>query len=297
MIPQFPNFKKLVLEDKEEIENFTKQHPPYSDFNFVSLWNWNIKKNTRFSWLNGNLVLQMKDYLKDENIYSFIGKNELESTIEQLFQKIDKLQLIPEVNLSGNSKIFKKYKIKEDINQFDYIYDLKGLAKMEEPKYRKKRNLVRRFLKENKFILKEIDYTTASGSEFINLFKKWAYQKSKSFSDYEHELIAMKNCLALAGESNFLVNGLYINNQKVGFSISEIVQEDYLIMHFNKTLHSYKGITEFFMKEISSYYLTKGGKYLNLMQDLGLENLKRSKKSWGPIKYFKKYTISNIIEK
>ncbi len=39
MLPQFPQFKPLELTDKSDIEAITKQHLPYSDFNFVSLWN------------------------------------------------------------------------------------------------------------------------------------------------------------------------------------------------------------------------------------------------------------------
>ncbi len=34
MLPQFPQFKPLELTDKEDIENFTKNFPPYSDFSF-----------------------------------------------------------------------------------------------------------------------------------------------------------------------------------------------------------------------------------------------------------------------
>lgn len=43
MIPKFPEFKKLELSNKEEIENFTSKFPPYSDFNFVSMWCWDFR--------------------------------------------------------------------------------------------------------------------------------------------------------------------------------------------------------------------------------------------------------------
>ena len=47
MLPEFPQFKKLELSDKEEVEKFTSKFPPYSDFNFVSMWSWDIKGEMR----------------------------------------------------------------------------------------------------------------------------------------------------------------------------------------------------------------------------------------------------------
>lgn len=43
MLPEFPQFKNLELSDEEEIERHTHKFLPYSDFNFVSMWSWDIK--------------------------------------------------------------------------------------------------------------------------------------------------------------------------------------------------------------------------------------------------------------
>lgn len=63
MISEFPQFKKLELADKKDIEKFTSKFPPYSDFNFVSMWSWDIRGEMRVSQLNGNLVVRFTDYL------------------------------------------------------------------------------------------------------------------------------------------------------------------------------------------------------------------------------------------
>ena len=49
MLPTFPEFKPLELSDKNDVENFTSKFPPYSDFNFVSMWCWDIKEEMRIS--------------------------------------------------------------------------------------------------------------------------------------------------------------------------------------------------------------------------------------------------------
>ena len=80
MIPEFPEFKKLELSDKEDVEAFTKKFPPYSDFNFVSMWSWDIKGEMRLSILNGNLVVRFTDYITGDPFYSFLGNNKTNET-------------------------------------------------------------------------------------------------------------------------------------------------------------------------------------------------------------------------
>jgi len=43
MLPEFPKFKGIELSDKEDVEKITHKYPSYSDFNFVSMWSWDIK--------------------------------------------------------------------------------------------------------------------------------------------------------------------------------------------------------------------------------------------------------------
>lgn len=86
MIPEFPEFKKLELSDKKDIEQFTSKFPPYSDFNFVSMWSWDIKGEMRVSQLNDNLVVRFTDYLTGEPFYSFLGNNKVNDTAEKLLE-------------------------------------------------------------------------------------------------------------------------------------------------------------------------------------------------------------------
>ena len=66
MITNFPNFKKLGLEDKPLIESFVKRYLPYSDFNFVSLWSYDTDNSYEISYLNKNLVIKQDDYITNE---------------------------------------------------------------------------------------------------------------------------------------------------------------------------------------------------------------------------------------
>ena len=107
MIPHFPKFKKLELTDKEEIEKINVKYPPYSDFNFVSMWSWDIKGEMRISQRYGNLVVRFTDYLTGEPFYSFLGNNKVNETTKELLELSKKeglklqLKLVPEDSLTG----------------------------------------------------------------------------------------------------------------------------------------------------------------------------------------------------
>jgi len=80
MIPTFPKFKSLELSDRAEVERFTSRHPPYSDYNFTSLWCWDIYERVLLSQLDGNLIVRFTDDATGEPFYSFFGYNTASST-------------------------------------------------------------------------------------------------------------------------------------------------------------------------------------------------------------------------
>src|SRR3989344_5884162 len=104
-MPQFPQFKKLELSDKEEIEKFTGQFEPYSDFNFVSLYSWNTKDEFKICFLNGNFVVRFLDYDSLVPFYTFLGNTRVLDTLDTLTELAKSegitttLKMIPEVNL------------------------------------------------------------------------------------------------------------------------------------------------------------------------------------------------------
>src|SRR3989344_4189442 len=134
MIPEFPEFKKLELSDKEDVEAFTKKFPPYSDFNFVSMWSWNIKDEIKISQLNNNFVVCFTDYITGEPFCSFLGDNKVNETAEKLIELSKKeglepkLKLVPEEAVNGSLE--KKFEAVLDQDTYDYIFSVSHLSKM-----------------------------------------------------------------------------------------------------------------------------------------------------------------------
>lgn len=83
----------------------------------------------------------------------------------------------------------------------------------------------------------------------------------------------------------------YIENQPAGFIIGEALNSDTFCLHFAKASKNYHGIYEFMFndtaKQLQSQY-----QYLNLEEDMGNKNLRKTKVSYGPECILKKYRVS-----
>ena len=300
-LPVFPEFKKLTLEDRHIIEEFVKDHPPYSDFNFTSLWCWNTNDSTMFSILYDNLVIQMQDYTTGKTIFTYIGTNEPVLTTERLLNYaenfgVTELSLIPEVTHNELQKHDHPFEVVEDRDNFDYIYKLEHIVKMCGSKLRSKLKLMDDFVEDNEVDVKvSKGITKDSHDAIITLFHKWKHHKNPTPEEYEHELEAINRCLDAADKSDLTTVIVYVAGKPAGFTISESVQHDHSITHFGKVSYDYPGTWEYLLHQTAKVHHNDGKISLNQEQDLGLQHLRQGKEMWDPSHFLKKYKITRKI--
>ena len=309
MIPEFPQFKPIELSDKEEVEKITHKYPPYSDFNFVSMWSWDIKGEMLISMLHGNLVVGFTDYLTGEPFYSFLGNNEVNDTVEKLLELSKKegsinptLKLVPEDSIKGLDE--KKFKIIEDRNHFDYIFSHEKISMYNGAEYKKQRNKVRAFETKHKYEILTLNLTDKNNQKLIlDLIEYWiSKKKSKNgivedylnMGDLENELIAFKKLMQASSLllKSLICFSLFIDGTLAGFMINEKISKEYSLGHFSKADIKHDGIYQFLMQKNSKVFLDLGINYLNHEQDLGIDRLRDSKMRFRPIKFLKKYQLT-----
>ena len=302
MIPQFPEFKKLELTDKKDIESFTKRFPPYSDFNFASMWGWDTKGDMLVSQLNNNLVVCFTDYLTGEPFYSFLGDNEINDTAEKLisFSKEQSfpahLKLIPEVSANGLDR--ERFIVTEDRNNFDYMLAVESL-KPHDGTLRplsSRRKLINKLKLLSHTAVVPIDiHDSEIAEKILSVFSEWESRQGMNASD----ILILKNALHKVLQSseieNTLAFGLLINEKFEGYSINEFLGNEYAIGSFQQasTVTSQASYA-LLMQEVAVYLDQLGCKYLNLEQDLGIEGLRKWKLSYKPTYYLKKYVVTAV---
>lgn len=298
-IPSFPTFITLHIDHKKDLQDYLKQYPAYSDYNFVSLWANNIENDIIVSNLHNNFVMRFRDYIDNTPFYTFIGVNKLEKTISELLKYAEKessnphLKLIPEISMN-EKKLHELFEIIEDVDNHDYIFKTEDWVKLPDRKYYDKRNLVRRFQKDHPHVRFEIlDLSNLdTQADIIRVFQDWGKLKAKAASDIEHELEAVRRVFLHELHHELIGFGLYKEKELIAFLLVELLSDSYCIFQFMKADTRHKGIIEYLNHRSAKYLLEeKNIQYINYEQDLGIDGLRKAKQYWNPHTYLKKYII------
>lgn len=303
MIPKFPEFKKLELSDRADVESFTSKFEPYSDFEFITLISWDVNNIVKISILNGNLVVIHHNLLKDQSVCSFLGNQNVNATVDILLRYIDdvglsdinQLGVVPEASILGID--LDKFMISIDIAACDYIYDLQKLSQYSDHSLYKKRKRSEMFPKlYSNPSIETLNLTTQSVKDEILLMTKlWSDQKTEIDKDFrrfiELEYQSLRRCLDLFSQDLICI-GLLLEGKIVAYNIVSKISDAYGIGLFLKYDKRFTGINEFLMNKSAEVLLGRGCQYVNGQEDLGLEGLRVSKNSYAPTHFLRKYSIS-----
>jgi len=301
MIPIFPNFKVIDIEDKNDIEIHTLANKPHSDFNFISLWSWDVNIKREVSLLNGNLVVIFTDYVTDEKFLSFLGTKKPVSTSIELINYASTHNITPILYFISEeltSKISSKLlQIEEDRKNFDYIFSTSELAKLEGSRFKSKRMLANSFFKKCPEAIFNVQ-TPESKSirSVLEVLQKWERRKRNDNKEYDtaHEKIAIKKIFELQKFDRLLLSTITINDEICAFSIDEVLPRGYAMSHFFKSDYSFKGISEYMNMHVAIHLKKCGVQFWNWEQDLDITGLRTMKMSYRPTYFLKKFTVSKI---
>ena len=293
MIPSYPDFAGIELRHEQPIEMFIRRFEPYSDFNFMSLYSWNTNNTTGISFLNGNLVIRLSDYLTEETVYSILGDQDIDNSLSALFKNLSVLKLVPEVTVK-HMKESLSYSLIEDRDNFDYIYALRELSELPKNIFGEKKKKANKFARRHKDKYKAFESTLDNEytAQVMNYILDWWHDvKGRASEDSKQEREAIHRLMQLAKNINLIAYVLTVDENPVGFSIFEALGGGIVLSHFHKTLTPYKNADVFFNRWSAGELVKKGYLQVNWEQDLGIEGLRQSKMSYRPNGFLKKYTI------
>lgn len=298
MIPQYPKFTKLKKSHAKEIQEFTAQFPCYSDFNFTSLYTWNVDGETEVSYLNNNLVIRLKAYEENRHMYSLMGTTNIDQSLQELLTITPIIELIPEITVE-TLKQPTKLQIIPDRDNFDYVLDVEKLAKLSGKKLAKKRQMANKARRKYSSInLAPIPGNIKEVQAVVNnQLKTWSQAKLTHDADLEENLedlsLAVNRTFDLLNKIKIDCLGLYLDNHIAAFFIVEQVSSDYAIAHYMSADLSFMHVYEVLFQEVGKYLAQTSCKYLNTEQDVGVGYIRKAKSLWAPISMLKKYTVKS----
>lgn len=278
---------------------------PYSDYNFTSLYSWDIFDSILISRLNDNLVVKFNDYVTNKAFFSFIGINKVNTTAEILLKRsaeegLGPLQLIPhsvaqEIDSS-------QLKVEEDRDQFDYIVAIDDQVNLSgernHPKKRRIKKLLTSGAEIQDFALGKIG-SHISREEISQVFEQWVKARAERGVDVRETENESKALLRLLGAKPPLdaeVFTITINGKMSAFFVGEELPNNYFIGHFEKADPDIEGLYQYLKHTVALNLQARGIKHMNIEQDLGIEGLRKAKLGVHPVHFLKKHTISFVAK-
>ena len=190
------------------------------------------------------------------------------------------------------SKNFTPAKIEEAPDLSDYIYSKEDLAELPGSKYSKKRNHINQFRKKYSDFRLEL-ITPQNFKTVCELEKKWFSESSESLDlQQEAEII----CAALKNFEDFSRNAgmkggiLFADGEPAAFCLSSTLSPDVTDVHFEKCLSAFARDGGYAVIN-NEYAKTIETKYINREEDLGIEGLRKAKRSYYPEILLPKYNV------
>jgi len=262
---------------------FQKLPDGISEFTFANIYLFRGTHNYQISRLNDDLlVIAGRDGQSPFFMLPFglPGKTEL----ADLFGRYKQMKCVsqPQARLLETSG----YAIREDRDNFDYLYARQDLVNLTGRKFHKKKNLLNMFIKNNECQAKPLleEYR----DDAIEILQRWDEQHDgPNDSSAAREALEKMWPLQLCG-GIFCVEGrptAYCLGEELALGSS-------FVLHFEKAVLSeeLKGIYQFINQAFASI-LPEKYETVNREQDLGDPGLRRSKESYNPIGFVTKYRV------
>jgi hypothetical protein len=306
VIPTFPDFAPLNLEDKASYEQLIAEFPPHSDISFATLhiW-WNLEDQLSVSSLNGNIVINYHLPNDPENSgYSLVGKRNIDASIQAIFDhqrdqhKAVKLVHVPEF-VVDEIRHKPALDFKEELDHNEYILDSRVAASLPGGDYANTRKKINRFLRrlEGKRIeVKPLDLSSADAvDQLLKSIEAWEANRPWKNDPGRTEYQAIRKTLEHASRLDIENLGLYIDGQLHGIQLyHKSIDHQYYMLNHLKVDHSLDYIVDYIEQCVAKQAVAEGVPFINMEMDLGIEGLRAHKQGMKPVAFFKKYTVTPV---
>jgi hypothetical protein len=303
MLPAFPKFMPLTLDDRQAYDALIAEYPPFSDISFTTLqiW-WNLEGKLSACLLNGNLVLNYyQPFDKENSGISLIGKNHVEASMNQIFRyladqgKPKRLVHVPEFVIK-HLRRKQLFRLTEEIDYNEYILDTKALVKLEGALHKTTRWEINNFLRnveKRNVEIHPLDMSSPAAKETImEAILAWEETQPTDNDPGRTERDAIKKAVTHAEKLELQHLGLYIDGTLYAVVLYHYSHDRrYYIVNHLKVDYSIPYIFDYMTQHLASRAMRENIDFLNYEMDLGIENLRQHKMRLRPVEFFRKYTV------
>jgi len=297
-------FNKISLKDKPIFDKYLGlERHELSVYAFGNIYIWKVLFDIQWTIINGSLCVFFMDNAGSFLYIPPLSAGKEPETINKVFDILDKFNKNKDMsrieNIEKKDSLFYEnlgYSCKN--KSYDYLYQRTGLSNLPGNKFKSKRASFNYFIKHYKF--EYLPFSLRQKASCLELYDGWARQRKSvsSYRVYTGMLEDSRRCFKVVLD-NYLRLDLVgrivkINNVIKGLTFGFKLNGNTFCILYEITDLSIKGLAQFifarFCRESKDY------KYINIMDDSGLENLKKVKLSYRPEKLIPAYIVTKKNE-
>ena len=186
-----------------------------------------------------------------------------------------------------------QYEVVEDRDSFDYIYSGEEMRLLPGRKYSKMKNRISRFQRDYGDRAEFVLLGPEDEPEILQFLDRWSSKKESddALNRLDSEETGIREAIRFCREAEITIAGVRVNGILEAFSMgTECKETDMTVTHVEKADTELRGLYNYLEKEFLLHSYPETG-LVNREDDMGLENLRRTKESMHPVRMEKKYTI------
>ena len=292
------SFEPIRIDRQEDYQAYLSLCPEItSDYSFINLWSWAEEHGLLWAW--ADQLVWIKQTRPRDVYWAPVGPwNDLDWNIllRQILNDPSLFIRVPEMLVSlWKEQVAEKLVIEDSRGQWDYLYDIHELTTLRGKRFHKKKNLLNQFVK--KYQYQFVPFQSELIDRAIQMQEAWCvWRDCESVDALYHENRAIQRLLDHWHLLTGLVGGaILIEQQIAAYTIAECLDEQTLLVHFEKGDQDYKGIYQainsMFLQSVNSNPSFQQIHVVNREQDLDDEGLRKAKLSYHPTGFRKKYQV------
>jgi hypothetical protein len=290
-------FNRISLADKRIFDKYLSlSGHELSAYAFANIYIWRRLFDINWGMVEDSLCIFFQDKIGTFLYLDPLGRNRSPQLIEKIFQTLDKFNKNKDIsrieNIEEKDKVFyDNLGYERSEKSQDYLCLTKDLTDLKGDKFKSKRSAFNYFIKHYDF--KYLPFSLKYEDECRKLYNCWMNQRKAAnkdniyrgmLKDSRETLMEVLNSYSRLGIIGRVVK---IDGMVKAFTFGFKLNLDTFCILYEITDLSIKGLAQFifrqFCRELRDY------KYINIMDDSGLENLRKVKLSYHPARLIPAY--------
>jgi uncharacterized protein len=295
MLPEFPKFHDLEMNDLEKLKPFfLKAQPEVCELSLANTLIWSDFDRPHFTLINGNLCILINPLNEAPYFLEPLGSHKIELTVDTCLGHCAKLSRVSQTLLDKLPP--DKYRVAPLRSQADYLYEVKTLAELKGRLFDGKRNHLKNFQRRHPDY-QYVPLTCSLKNDCLEVFEAWfaARAESRYFPRlaYTAQKAALEEAFKYCDQLELSGGAIGLNGQVAGFMIGSQMNKQTIDAHFQYARPEMPGIFPALLWEVCNKTYAEY-KYINLEQDLGIPGLRQSKLSYHPLRLVEKFELTPL---